>query len=346
MKNNKKNKGQNLIEFAILLGCIGVGAIFALSAIGFNVNNLFQNGVDQMASYKPFGNVQSNSTTQQPPISNTPGPLGGTPDNPVKQCNGNTCKLDFGEFILDGVPDNFGELVKTSGTAGSTEALLGLVDQLITQMDGKVTIDELNKIKKLSNTGHLIANYEKYVEDFAINCNASVDSYQCLSDFLYNGASTYSVPSSLSSQLPDLNIDIADPGSALEIGGAMNDYLNNTTKFNNHSTTDPAYAFVKSYLDVMDDSVFTDTQKSVIKQLYWQIGSLATEFDNIVWSSGSGNYSTDTYFDPITGQSFEYDVSQFTVNDILSPKYSNVTDMDSALICASGHRSDVNNICH
>lgn len=354
MKQYKNNIGQNLVEFAILLGFLGVGAAFTLTTMGFNVNQLFQNSSDKLASYKPFGNVQSNNntntttttTTTTPPVPNAPGPLGGTPDNPVKQCNASVCKVDFGEFVLDGVPDNLGEVIQTSGSSGATETLLGLVDQLITQMDGTATLDELDKVKNLANTGHLIANYEKYVEDFALNCNTTPDSYQCLSDFLYNGTSTYSVPSSLSSQLPNLNIDVADPGSALEIGGAMSDYINNPTKFNDHATTDPSYAFVNSYLDVMNDTNITDTQKSVIKQLYWQIGSLATEFDNIVWSSGSANYTTDTYFDPITAQQYEYDVSQFTVNDILSPTYSNIADTDSALICASGHRDDVNYVCH
>lgn len=345
---NRKSFGSALAQYAIIIGLIAV----VLVPVFFVMGSLISNNFKGLSSYflppdqQTQGDTSSDTTTIPLPAPLAGGSLGGTPQNPVKDCVNGVCTLDYGEFTLQGLPDNFTEVVETTGTSAGTEVLSSLLDQMIAQMEGNVDPADLQQIKDLSNMGHLIADYEQYVEDFAEQCDSTADPQTCMGTFLYHGASTYSPPSDLVNQLTGLNLSFADPGNILEIGGSMNAYVNNPTDFNVNKDVKLAKAFVDQYQDIKESSAFSDTQKDIIKELYWQIGTMATELDNIIWSSGSGNYDTDTYYDPITLQNETYDVSGFEASDVYSPNYSHTTDLDSALICAAGYHSDTGLQCH
>ncbi|MEW5821887.1 MAG: hypothetical protein AB1782_16960 [Cyanobacteriota bacterium] len=344
--------GSSLSQYAIIIGIIILAIVPVFFLLGQTIKDNFK-GFSSTYS-DDSGEGSSTATTNDPGTtgSNTTDPgslagsLNGTPENPVKQCENGKCIIDYGEFALQGIPDNFTELVETSGTSAGTDNLASMLDQMIAQMEGKVDPAELQQIKDLSNMGHLIADYEKYVEEFARQCDSTADPKACMGDFLYHGTANYTPPSNLTSQFQNLNLDFTNPGNILEIGGSMNSYVNDINTFNSKKDTNLCAAFVNQYLTVADNSSFTNAQKDIVKELYWQIGTMATELDNIIWSSGSSNYTTDSYIDPLTLKETSYDISSFEAGDIYNPKYSNTSDLDSALICAAGYHSDSGIQCH
>lgn len=63
------NKGQNLIEFLILLTLVVVSLIFGLTLLGSNVNKLFSKTNEHVSKYSPFGNpveaaIKANKETE------------------------------------------------------------------------------------------------------------------------------------------------------------------------------------------------------------------------------------------------------------------------------------------
>lgn len=348
---NRKIFGSALTQYAIIIGLLAVVLIPSFFIMGSLINENFK-GFSSI-----FSNKDEQTETTTNPNTTTPttnpiipallgGSLGGTPENPVKECDNGVCNIDYGELMLQGLPDNFTELVETSGTAAGTTELTNMLDQMIAQMEGNVDAQELQQMKDLANMGHLMADYEKYVEDFAKQCDTTADPKQCMGDFLYHGTTNYNPPTNLTNQLTGLALDFSNPGYILEVGGSMNNYLNDSTTFEQSKNSELASAFVGQYQEVMNNSAFSDTQKDIVKELYWQIGSMATELDNVIWSSGSSNYTQDSYYDPLTVEQTYYDISSFEAGDIYNPNYSHTTDLDSALICAAGYHSDTSTQCH
>lgn len=349
---NRKSFGSAMAQYAIIIGIIAVVLVPVFFVMGNLINDNFKgfssffSNADPQENNNTTNNIPSDTNINVPTTPLAGGSLGGTPQNPVKNCENGICTLDYGEFTLQGLPDNFTEIVETTGTSAGTTELAKLLDQMIAQMEGKVDPKELQEIKDLANMGHLIADYEQFVEEYAKTCDTKADPRLCMGDFLYRSAATYTPPSNLTNQLTGLTLDFSGPGNILEIGGSMNAYVNNKADFDLNKDTKLAKSFVDQYQEVMNNTAFSDTQKDIVKELYWQIGTMATELDNVIWSSGSGNYETDTYYDPITLEKISYDVTAFKPTDIYEPNYSYTTDLDSALICAAGYHSDTGVQCH
>ena len=348
----KSSSGSVLSQYGIIIALIALAIIPVFFLMGQIINNNFK-GFNTL--YTDMNDQASNNSTSTPinqsfptitDLNSLAGSLKGTPENPAKDCVNGFCTLDYGEFALQGIPDNFTEIIESTGTSAGTNTLALLLDQMIAQMEGNVDEINLQEIKKLSNMGHLIADYERYVEDFAKQCDNTADPKACMGDFLYNGTANYTPPDKLINQLSNLNLDFSNPGNILEVGGGMDNYVNDINTFNTNIDSQLCYAFVDQYNTVMNNSAFTDAQKNIVKELYWQIGSMATELDNIIWSSGSSNYLSDNYIDPLTLEQYSYDISAFEPNDIYTPSYSNTSDLDSALICAAGYHSDSGLQCH
>lgn len=60
-----KNKGQNIIEFVIILALVIIGAILFLTLLGGNVTSMFSKSNEEVSNYKPFDWKAPNNTTAQ-----------------------------------------------------------------------------------------------------------------------------------------------------------------------------------------------------------------------------------------------------------------------------------------
>lgn len=181
MKNNTYNKGATLFQYAIIIALVALAIVPILLIFGGNINKILADysGIfktnDKMVKYnvslsKSPTNTASASTST--PTSTTgitlpgikPGELSGTPNNPVKQCIEGLCSIDYGNFVLNNVPDDFNSFVETSGTSAGTKTIITLLEQVAQQQTDPKTTD---LIRKLANYGHQLAANEKNVEDVA-----------------------------------------------------------------------------------------------------------------------------------------------------------------------------------
>ncbi len=179
--------------------------------------------------------------------------------------------------------------------------------------------ESTDKVKKLANLGHQIASYEKTFEDKVKNCNKD---NKCLK----------SVEKSLERNL-------------LNIGEAQRDYKNNKREFNkNVNEGNTAYLFVYELNKVLNDPEISQTDINVIKELAWNIGVIAEDFQNNL--AGLAGSRGNRFYDPITGKSSSEKIQGDTYENFVNYNASKITNFDSALICAAGKHTDTGKKCH
>lgn len=162
-----RNSGQSLVEFAVVGGIIIIIAVIALSALGKNVFNLFGGSKAKYEVYQPFqkGNNENNNANSG--NNNKPAPepaeFEPSPSNPKITCSGNSCTLDFGDYVIEGIPGDFSDYIQSSGTSGGTDYLATILEQVADQ--APVDQETKNLIRQLSTHGHGIAIVEYNLDD-------------------------------------------------------------------------------------------------------------------------------------------------------------------------------------
>lgn len=183
-------RGSGLVDYVIptlVLGVvIGVG-VMALSGNNLLLNFLthsgnakYNNGKLAMSSQGSPDAVNkamiiAATTVKQANSIILPGQLNGTEEVPVSQCKGDSCSIDFGTFVLNGVPANYDEMVETIGVPGGTDKMLALIDEIIKQAEKLDPPVDLSMLKQLSNQGHALASLQKETEDRALDVRMSID---------------------------------------------------------------------------------------------------------------------------------------------------------------------------
>lgn len=349
-----KYKGQNLVEILILMAVVIVGAIVILTLLGNNVGNMYSLAVDKVVNFSPFGKQQ---------IATTPGPLGGTSDNPVKQCNSGTCDIDYGEFMLTGVPDNFGEFVQSSGSSGGTDSLSSLIEQIADQLEEKGDTEQAKELKDIANLGHFFSNMQEEIETLAKTCNAEADTAICFKNKITSDNGTFSPPSNLSTILPNFDQSYQKLSylgiNGMGVGGTtilgVGKYFKNTDDASSSDSFDvlklghPAYAMVDKFDTFINNPGYSDNLKNIVKELYINLDNVAmNQAGTISTICNAATTATFDRYDLITGEPIEpitFDASSGLLN-IINPSSSNFSDLDSALICVAGKNKDTNSDCH
>lgn len=156
--------GSALVDYVIPTAVIG-------AVVGFGLYSLASSGT--MSRFLATSlDLNINPKTGAAQISGfnnnsiTAGSLGGSPDNPVTKCIANNCSIDFGDFVLNNVPDNFASTVETNGNAGGTEELLSMLEQFVMQMeaDPDTTPEEIAALKNLLARGYEVVAIERQFE--------------------------------------------------------------------------------------------------------------------------------------------------------------------------------------
>ena len=297
------------------------------------------------------------------------GDLKGTPEKPVKMCNGNDCVLDFGSAILKHIPEDFGAYVQTNGTSGGTEKLSALLLQLADQVDDdKTGVDEGADLRNLANLGHFTAS-AIYEGEEIIKTKCTSGNSNCLDSInLDYIAKKLTLPANLSGVLTDYPAskysvaDLVIPNAIGISGTKQLGSLRETkikyptdTLYNMHTTDHPIYAMIETYDKVQanTDPRYTDTVKAITEQLFLDLDRVIYDFQerNHMYSGGAAEYK---HQDPITGletgEPYIYTKPSGIDDDvlaesILAPKASIFTDIDSALICTTGTHDDTGKAC-
>ncbi|MEW5819540.1 MAG: hypothetical protein AB1782_05065 [Cyanobacteriota bacterium] len=277
----KKNKGSNLAEYVIPIALIGIVAGLGLYYLISNDNfsnfisssgNMQKNKNNSSLTINPnveetdiVANTYSGSSNDENTSNNEPA----SPENPVKQCSGGTCTIDYGSFVLTGVPGNFSDFVQSSGSSGGTEELASLLDTLATIADGLDPPMDSSIIKRLANAGHDMAKTERSIETLSsalMSSAARDEDFKEPSQALGSNLSKFNnLLSSFNSQYSTLDqqniaaiVNILSD-EILSIGKNVNEYSSTIA-----SCSDPNYMDSANNILNPDGSTITDIDSSII----------------------------------------------------------------------------------
>ena len=346
----RKLKGVSIAQYAIIIVLIALALVPVFYVVGQNLFSNFKGFNDILAEES---NEQNQTTTNSLPSDTTSPDQSSTngiasPESPIRECSGGFCTIDFGEIVLKGLPDNFPEIVETTGSSSGTEILAGLLEQINDQLEDTIPEESRQNFEDLANLGHILADFQKHIEDKAKECSTTNYANACFHNFICSESTFTPDDPALLNNFPSLNLSGTVGNLSVyndRIGGAMHDYLEEPDIFNASNNVELAFTIVDRYNKVQNDPNFSETQKAIVKEMYWQIAIMAEEIDAKVWGVSGINEQV-LINDPITGVGEFLNVTNFTNEDIFTPQSSNVTDIDSAVICATGQQADTGKVCH
>jgi Flp pilus assembly pilin Flp len=338
---DRVKKGSAIAQYAIIIALIALALTPVFILMGNHLCQYFEAFTKQMTDNNSKIVTTTPAIAPNAPPPPTAGSNNGTPENPVKDCVNGNCSIDFGSFVLTGIPENFGEYVFNSGNSGGTDKIAGLITQLATQLEADGKPEQAEKVKELASIGHNIAIIEKQFENSFNTCAGDIN---CVKSKIYeptdlNGLidTTYmTLPFDQLSDMWEISIGVSR-FRELNVPVAYEAGLNNG---------EPNFIFVNKFDSLMADPALTDAHKAVIKELYWEIGKISEEVESGVYYAMEGEYSRDS-IDPITGITTPNESLPVDPFGIYKDyKSSSVTHIDSALICASANAKDTGTQCH
>lgn len=349
---NRRFSGQNLTEFVIIVSLVSIVCILIYTLLGDQINQLFKSSHKKVENFKPFGVSFDSSGARK----YNGGELGGTPAKPVKLCNNSSCTLDFGDFVLSGIPEDFNDYLKSNGAAGGTEVLYNLMNQIADTLSEQGKTNEANKIKDLANLGYFISSYEKQLESEVTNCTKQSDPKACV---LALEPLRPPLAANITSLVPDY-----DPSSAYFLHQEGNDLMNpgtvggdcNLVQYGSVSQADCDHArsstvsgaFLSKYEEIMKDDGIPESARGVVENLYNEIGLLGghLRFKSCIIQDTGGCNPVTSPVDP--EKQIIYDALPYTgtINEIMSSYASQVSKLDSGLICAAGWKKATGSSCY
>lgn len=293
------HSGSSIIEYIIPLALVGVvvglGMFYLFSSGG--LNNFFKSSMNASDNNNTF--VLDKNSSETPLVSETNRKTssgnnpGGSINDPNAHCNGSECTIDFGDYVISGIPANFSEYVESAATSGGTDKLASLLKELAN--NANIDVATRNLILDLANKGHSMARLEECLEEKV----AAAD------------------PNTFS---PDKEFNLLS--NSLTTGQVYKDFNSLFNQIKNSLSASPTEQ--------------NTTTLAVVDILASEIMSLANNMkDNTDKFTTITGENTDTLNDKIID----------VLNNITSPNYSGITDLDSALICASGHGKDAGLNC-
>lgn len=285
----KNDGGSSLFQYVVIIGLISLALSPVFFILGQKIYQYFDNFYQDMSSNNEImkENLTNSSITSPSNQSTSSTDLPSTSNNsasPTKQCTDGSCTITFGDFILTGIPDNFGDLVNKNGSSRGTETLVAIFEQMAEQAENNNLIADSTLLKKLANAGHVIAGTEKSIETSA--------------QIIYDSQTT----------LPDATTT-PDTTSQTNLPDGISAFETILSEFNSSETNENT----KKLANVLSDEIL----------------SLA---NNIL--------STQDSFVQATGNQMQ------TLEAILHPNASAITDMDSAIICVAGENTDSGTVCN
>jgi Flp pilus assembly pilin Flp len=173
MKKENLKAGSTITQYAIIIGLVALVLIPAFFILGGNIHGGFLSFLNGLKNQEAVI-MEKIKTNVPPPSQASPtnplaqnvnaGDLGGSPQNPVRQCVDSVCTVDYGEFSLTGIPEDMSEFLQASGTSGTTMLLNDLMEQIIQQSSTIDTDVDIKLLKKLAERGHELAALEKTIE--------------------------------------------------------------------------------------------------------------------------------------------------------------------------------------
>lgn len=325
----KNLAGQEAIEFILITALVFFGALFTVLVFGNKLSAFFGPGSSAVKV------ANSSSTVIDPTdatrysqdfdtISQEPEIVEVQQTEPVNisyEPGSSTIKL--GQYELTSLPANFNEYLQTSGSSGGTAVMIAAIDELAAQLKADGQLSQSNEVLKLATLGHNLARMEEAIEEAVKACDGNKKCVEKLHE------SSFPKPPGFDETYVKFPNDIryTEAIRSLTLGGVMRDVNKNHYNSNNA----PGHAFVDQYLKVANSSNFDSPTKSIITELYKNIGILGEDFqNNFTHTKEDGKQHI---FDPLTGKDLgASNRAKDPIDAFLQPQTSRITDINSTLI--------------
>ncbi|MGD9580709.1 MAG: Flp family type IVb pilin [Vampirovibrionia bacterium] len=142
-----KSKGQNLIEFVIIIALVVIGGIFALTMLGGNVHEMFSKSVDKTSKFDPFGAAETAGSAADP-ATTTSEPA--TSTEPSTTTVASTLNIDGVNVNINA--DGSADFVIEGQTVSLSSDIMNSLDQVSMSTGshgGEITTEVVKAIAKL-----------------------------------------------------------------------------------------------------------------------------------------------------------------------------------------------------
>lgn len=338
-------KGQNLIEFLLVVALVVIVCIFALTTLGKNTFKGLSTTSVRVKEFQPFGKSSTTETKL------TAGSLGGTYDSPKQQTINGSSDIDYGSFILSGIPSDFSDFIEVNGTSGGTDVLANLFEQLADQLKETGDTDGYSEFKKLAELARMMGNMQEQDEQAAKNCKETTGSlsgdtaHTCFQSY-YNTNQSPALRDTLKDVLTNYNTSATVNDNIVynDIGVARHSKVNDPAEYDSLKTTYPSYSLVDTYDSIMANGKYNDELKSITTKIYQNLSDITTNHSVYSGNYGFGVWDLPTVnYDPITGDnrtSIDYGWDTYNsegLSEIINPSTSSETNIAAALLCTSSN---------
>jgi Flp pilus assembly pilin Flp len=363
-------KGSSVSQYAIIIVLIALALVPVLYILGKNISenfNSFSQGLENKDTQQDGSTSISNST-----LTVAGGELGGTPDKPVKVCDNSSCTVDYGDFVLQGIPADLNSFLQSSGTSGTTKLFAGMLDQITAQIEKEDNSEEVQALKDLANLQHYTAEIQKIVEEAAKKCdnqyssftssNVSVFESSCFKSEL-SKANMPTIPANLK-EIISYDTGPFSSGNMSEgfmqalttlsdfgnLGEARYAKATDPASFATDKATKPTYTSIDVLDNILTGDQYSNSLKGVTASVLNNINILGAQLEaRIAGVSGSTSlltmYETPTNIktirDVVTGDEIaSFDYSKSSIEDIIAAQSAIQTDYFAGIICESGYNKD------
>ena len=344
---SRKLSGQNITELALIIALIAIVCVLVFMNLGKNITEMLASSDTKVENYKPFGVRYDKEGGFRVYFG---GDLGGTASSPKSECSGKSCIIDYGDFILTGIPSNFGELVETSGTSAGTDSLIDIMASIGNQIVDADTGDgnSAEDFKLIAEFGYFMSDLQQESEKAAKACAGDADPVACFQQKNLDYKSTpLQAPADLKKYLtswPNMCDDLQGVIQRCNLGWGANAGLPASyTKINISQNIMNAYDRIMTANT--GDGVTTE-MKQIATELIRQIDTLN---DNMyrVHKNLSGSTVNYANYDPINGKLVWDNGKDFPsdINDMYKPDTSTNTDIRAKIFCATGNGKDIGATC-
>ncbi|MEW5820355.1 MAG: hypothetical protein AB1782_09205 [Cyanobacteriota bacterium] len=280
------------------------------------------------------------------------GCFNGTPEEPVKRCENGLCTIDFGEFILNGLPENFNEFVETVGTSSGTDKICSMLEQIADQLELNGDVDGAKDFRNLANLEHFVADMQGEMDQQAKTCSTAPDPMACMQSYLGSTSPASEVPSNLDGVLTSFYTGEYLANISAYCGLGYSRYYNEV-KFPSAepSTSRPSGAASIIFDKILNDSSYSDSLKNVTIALMQNVDDIAVNQQKMISGIQSPlGYGTDIVnkYNILNGQLIETvtPTPPATIDGFYHPQTSVATDLTSTLICVSGKNTSESMACY
>ena len=255
-------RGQSLTEMGILIAIVAIVSISVLTFLGTQNKDILNNVLAKYKGFNPF-NVDINGPKSIDNIQK--GSLNGTISMPKSQCDGDTCVIDYGDFILKGIPEDFSSYIKTHGASRGNDVLTNLLNTLTEAYDETSHEDLNTKLKKLAALSDVMQQVNNVSRSKVSDCATNPDPIACTKALNLNPGDITLTPIQ-QSLLPDFLLSSELVYNSLSNNDLYTTY-NEVESMGTPMDGAPGYEFFKLAQEVMSDPNMTPATIELVQSI-------------------------------------------------------------------------------